>query len=1303
MTASRKTDRMRKVLKMYENNRSEIAASRNSRTLSRTPNEDISIATRLANSISRRGSHSLAVNLASFGPVLTHYGRFPLANSLYLAERYPEAAAEFAAELQERPDNDSAASRMATAAIRAGDARVIGAAADSLVQAQIPRPYDLVRLSRELRVHDEDLADSFFGFAFREWGSSEAHNEIVQRLEAAGDAQWRILEVMLAGESLHEDDEAWTWKLAQKLASAKRFDEAIARCEKISESFDSEKLYQYATMLGHAERPEHKSSLLVRLLRTTPDEELKKFGIGVYHEKAKLWKDAAEGYINQLSLTSDLSTRAELYLRAAYCYEAELEYSAACQYFERAIGLEPNSSRLWVMYGNALELNGQLDKSYDAYKMATNVSDADERDIEFRIGYVLWKQDRLAASYEHLLKFALTSTELSLARVDVMECSPDGVLAHDSRQMQAAGPRPSESLDSRRHAEWADHFFSLGSYDRSATHYRMSYISGGLSRTRLGKWMIALEAEGRRQDACRVAVEWRSNPEATPQKLERPHRGGVEARNIRYANYRKNLAVNYDIVAYESSLGLAVDCNPLAICREILKSRPGRFLHVWFVEPGVDLPSDMQLSPDVLTVIRDSDQALRVLASAAYLVNNSTFPTHPVLRSEQRYMNTWHGTPFKKMMKDAGEPLGHSNVARNFLQATALTYANAHTLDKVVGSSDVLPLVGDKTHFIGSPRNDALVSLPDNRTSDASDVTTVLLAPTWRPDSDLDAEVQKLNELYSQLMRPGRRVLVRAHHYVESKLAKLGVGFDIVPRSVPTMDLLPGVDVLVTDYSSIFFDFALTRRPIVFYVPDWDVYNDSRGLYLERSDLPGVVCETVQEVDAAVEAEAVPSNIHDFVEKYAPRDDGGSSERAVHELLNGPTFGDITERDEGAKSVLLRGEFRANGITSALIAMANSLSHKGVRVAVVTNTESVRGDESRQQQLTRLESSIPVLGRVGPMVSTALEYHSRRLASRTDPKYLPDNVQKHVDSAYKNESYRVLGTTRWTSVVEYEGYSDFWADFILGCKRQDNTAAIFMHSDIVAESEMKFPWLVRIAQRYPRFDAAVSVSEELAEINAGKLEELIHGEMHMRAAKNVVDYSRIEVDAKCPYDSDLTDFVDGAESLVLAVGRLSPEKNHSFLIEVAERVTKKKPGVRFLICGDGPLKGQLQEQIDTRNLNSDFLLAGQRGCVYPLMRKADIFVLPSLHEGQSIVLLECAVIGTPSVASDIESARTFNSMGVQTERLDADAWSSRLLGHLEGHSKMPRTDGNIRRYVENSIVAFESAVGLDRFPDLGSQ
>lgn len=1294
MTAGKSNDLDGLALQENENIEGRAAPKEAGWKLARNLRSEANLAARFANSMSRRGRHSLAIRLSGIRPIVHLYGRFPLANSLYHAERYEEAVAEFSTELQKNPNNDDAASRMATAAIRAGDAHGLKVAAESVLRARVPRPRDLVRLAREIRECDHDLAESLFDHAFEEWGSSEAHDEIISTHEAMGDAQWRILELMLAGESLHEDDKAWTWKLAKKLASAKRFDEAVARCEKIDGNLDSEQLYQYAIMVGSLGRLEQKRSLQAKSLTSAKDENVKKFGIGVYYEREKIWYRAAEHYIEQLSLTSDHSVRTELYLKIGYCYEAELDYPTACQYFERAIGLEPNSSQTWFKYGRALELDDQLDRAYGAYQMAISLSDGDRQDIEFRAGYIRWKQSRYASSYEHLLRFALAPAELLAAREIYSERTDFATLGDGFRKMHGEGPRPSESLNSHRHSEWADLFFSMGDFDRSAAYYRMSYIAGGLSRARLGKWMIALEAEDRLEEACRVGVEWRSNPEPTPQMLGRPRRSGFEARNIRYANYRKNLAIRHDVVAYESSLGLSVDCNPLAICRKIMKSHPGAFIHVWFVEPGVPLPADLQQSPDVITVHRDSDQALRVLASAAYLVNNSTFPTHPVLRAEQRYMNTWHGTPLKMMMKDAAEPLGHSNVARNFLQSTALIYANEHTLNTVVGSSDVLPLVVGKTHFLGSPRNDALASLPEAATSDTPGPKTVLLAPTWRPDSDLDVEVEKLNELYSQLKRPGRRILVRAHHYIESKLARLGLGFEIVPRSMPTVDLLPEVDVLVTDYSSIFFDYALTRRPIVFYVPDWDEYKSSRGLYLEKTALPGCVCETAEEVDAAIDAGTVPQGVDDFLEKYAPRDDGRSSERAVHELLTGPTFGDLIEREEEGKAVLLRGEFRANGITSALIAMANSLAHKNIQVAVATNTAAVRADESRQQQLAKLEASIPVLGRVGPMVSTALEYHARQLAQRRAPNNLSRNVQLLVDATYKVESLRVLGTSLWTSVVEYEGYSDFWADFILGCKRQTNTSGIFIHSDIVAESEMKFPWLLRIAQRYPRFDSAVAVSKDLAEINMGKLEGLIEGEVRIQPARNVVDYSRIEAESEESYDTDLADFIDGAESVVLAVGRLSPEKNHDFLIDVAERVTASGRDVRFLVCGDGPLRGQLQTKIDTLDLNGNFLLAGQRECVYSLMRRADIFVLPSLHEGQSIVLLECAVIGTPAIASEIESARAFNSMGVQTERLNAPAWARLILNHLDGNSVIPRTDGNMRSYVEASIAEFKSAVGL---------
>src|SRR5699024_3118021 len=233
-----------------------------------------------------------------------------------------------------------------------------------------------------------------------------------------------------------------------------------------------------------------------------------------------------------------------------------------------------------------------------------------------------------------------------------------------------------------------------------------------------------------------------------------------------------------------------------------------------------------------------------------------------------------------------------------------------------------------------------------------------------------------------------------------------------------------------------------------------------------------------------------------------------------------------------------------------------------------------------------------------------------------------------VNRAYAIEKQRVLGTSMWSSTVEYEGYSEFWADFVLGTGGPYTSTSIFMHNDIVAEIEMKFPWMERIAKRYTRFGSAVSVSADLAAVNEKKLSALLGREqLEIASAKNIVDVDQIQNEKDALIDEDLRGWLGEDSKLILNVGRLSPEKNHSFLIEVMKRLSKSDVNTRRVSCGDGPSRNKLQTAIVKNGLAGHIRLAGHRDCIYALMHSAELLVLPSKHEGQPIVLLEAGTIG----------------------------------------------------------------------------
>ncbi len=180
-----------------------------------------------------------------------------------------------------------------------------------------------------------------------------------------------------------------------------------------------------------------------------------------------------------------------------------------------------------------------------------------------------------------------------------------------------------------------------------------------------------------------------------------------------------------------------------------------------------------------------------------------------------------------------------------------------------------------------------------------ADKKVVLYAPTWRDDQyatslgytlDLGVDFEALRAQLGD----GYVVLFRAHYLIASQFdfERLG-GFVLDVSDVSDVnDLYAASDMLVTDYSSVFFDFANLGKPIVFYMYDLDYYaSEMRGFYVDLPDLPGPVVTDQQGLVGALVAADSPDDdlkrrYHRFRERFNPMDDGHASERVLERVID---------------------------------------------------------------------------------------------------------------------------------------------------------------------------------------------------------------------------------------------------------------------------------------------------------------------------------------------------------------------------------------------------------------------------------
>ncbi|MEV1020904.1 bifunctional glycosyltransferase family 2 protein/CDP-glycerol:glycerophosphate glycerophosphotransferase [Streptomyces sp. NPDC050264] len=296
------------------------------------------------------------------------------------------------------------------------------------------------------------------------------------------------------------------------------------------------------------------------------------------------------------------------------------------------------------------------------------------------------------------------------------------------------------------------------------------------------------------------------------------------------------------------------------------------------------------------------------LARSKYLVNNVNFDRRLIKRPRQVLIQTQHGTPLKKMGLDLQD---YPAAARDTDFGQLMR--NADKWDYVLSSNRHSTLVWERvfpssytTLEYGYPRNDRLHAATSQEVARIReslgiprDTTAILYAPTHR---DYRATPRRTLDLERMLrtLGPGFVLLVRSHHVYEAPAAHAAGGRLIDVTDHPSVEsLCLASDALVTDYSSLMFDYACLDRPLVIHADDWEAYEASRGTYFDlRSFPPGAVARSEDElVDIFATGHWRGSRSAQlraaFRERFCVYDDGRAGERVVRRLVLGEAVGPV--------------------------------------------------------------------------------------------------------------------------------------------------------------------------------------------------------------------------------------------------------------------------------------------------------------------------------------------------------------------------------------------------------------------------
>ncbi|WP_117168454.1 CDP-glycerol glycerophosphotransferase family protein [Paraliobacillus sediminis] len=367
------------------------------------------------------------------------------------------------------------------------------------------------------------------------------------------------------------------------------------------------------------------------------------------------------------------------------------------------------------------------------------------------------------------------------------------------------------------------------------------------------------------------------------------------------------LPTDNKLIMFESFLGKQYSDNPRAIYEYMLKEYP-EYKMYWSVNRSDSVKFE---DKNIKYVRRFSISWLIKMSRAKYWVTNSRLPLWIPKPRKTIYLQTWHGTPLKRLAADMEEVHmpGTNSVRykRNFL-------SEASKWDYLVSPNNYSSVIFRRAFQFdkemiesGYPRNDYLINSNNEKTIKELkkknnlplDKKILLYAPTWRDNQFYTKGKYKFNlqlDLERLKLELGEEyiVILRMHYLIAEKLDLLsyeGFVFDFSTYE-DIRELYLMSDILITDYSSVFFDYANLRRPMLFFVYDIDEYKDNlRGFYFDfEKEAPGPLIKTtgslIDEINAIKENDFVTSTDLDlFYQKFCYLEKGESTKKVVDEVF----------------------------------------------------------------------------------------------------------------------------------------------------------------------------------------------------------------------------------------------------------------------------------------------------------------------------------------------------------------------------------------------------------------------------------
>lgn len=751
--------------------------------------------------------------------------------------------------------------------------------------------------------------------------------------------------------------------------------------------------------------------------------------------------------------------------------------------------------------------------------------------------------------------------------------------------------------------------------------------------------------------------------------------------------------------------------NILCIISELQKEEYENYTVYLYLQPRVAKAKTQLLRNCGLghvRVITSRKACMFLMERAQYILSDSSLPWNYVKKPGQTVINTWHGTPFKHMGRStAHEKHRVGGTQQALLKADYLIYPNAFMKDVMIRDFMLENLSRATCLCSGYPRNDQFCcheSYAEQRARLGLKGQIITYMPTFRSvgfkrkNKDQVDNLRRYFSVLDGLLREDQTFFVKLHNYNLEQLDLTSYKrIKPFPEGHATYDVLAATDILVTDYSSVFFDFANTRRKIILFAYDEEEYFTDRGVYFPFDELPFAKVESAEALFEEIER---PNDVDyaAFFEKFGYYDNPESTRSICRHIFRHiPSCKEEPVPYNGKENVLLfGGSLAKNGISSALLHLLAKADKSRYNYIICFLQEQISQEPSRVNIIPEDTPYMPLPDAPSFTFweSKCFKYMLRHDIPMEEVGKKKAQIPARIERAVKREWERLAGHSRIHKALQFDGYGEY-APLLFALSGKPS--AIWVHSDHVQEKLVRgYNTLSVLNYCYHTYDKIVLVNDVLQEPvqRFGAPKERITTVYNCYDAESFRQKSLLPmtIDSDTTvcqaFEGSLEQKLKNAHPAFVTIGRFSPEKGYARLLKAFDTFHKAWPESCLLIIGGhGVLFDETVELARSLPSKKDIILIKSLSNPAPFLKACDCFISSSFYEGLPIMLFEAVAVNLPIITTRIPAVERF------MESCGGTCVENSEEGILEGMEAFARgeikaLDLDFEAFNENALNAF---------------